>query len=347
MDNYHDFYSSNPKIFSLKNKNNTEVKIMDWGATILDIVVYIPSTDEFRSLVLGTSPENYSNQQCYMGSTIGRVANRIKNASFKLKGVEYKLDVPLGAKHCLHGGLKGFDKYRFTVLSQGTNNICFSILSPNGDQGFPGNVNLIVNYHLNDLDELTVNYAATSDEQTPLSITNHTYWNLDKKSETNSDCNIYKHKIRVNANNYVELNDQGFPNGKTPSVEDTIFDIRKEKILEDLIKAPVLKHNNGIDNAFVFHKTFDEANVVLKSSDDLVKLEVRTDYPSAQIYTANFFANQPSRLENKPYKDHAGIAIEPSYYPNHANERIFLRDNPLCSPDRPLRRFISYKIITQ
>ena len=342
-----DIYSSNPTIFTLKNKKRTVIKIMDWGATILDVSVYIPSTNEQRSLILGTEPSKYNEQGAYMGATIGRVAGRIENAQFKLNRQTYRIPLFQNTKHSLHGGQMGFDKKRFTDLDYNQSSISLCLKSPHLDEGFPGNLNLIVNYKLTDNNEFIIEYYAKTDIETPINVTNHGYWNLDKKTCSPSDYSIKEHKLRIESDRYLELSANSIPTGNFLNVENTIMDFNKPKILKNAVEYLAETFiQNGLDHCFILKDKHSVAPVELISSDDKVKLTVNSNYPSVQVYTSNFFNKEPSLVPNVTYSNYAAICIEPGYYPNAINTPLFTEKNPTLKPGEDFNKFIQFKFET-
>ncbi|MGN1392996.1 MAG: aldose epimerase family protein [Succinivibrionaceae bacterium] len=342
-------FFKNPTLYTLNNKHLTKVTIMDWGATITDVKVYVPSTNSFRNIVLGTEHNNYQNQYAYFGATIGRFANRLKNAIFNDGNNIYKLNTPKGFKHCLHGGTEGFNRKQFKIVYKDYNNITLSLLSPDGDQGFQGNLQLFVRYSLNDDNELTISYEATSDKLTPINITNHSYWNLN----TPDDCGltadtqtILNHKLRVNSSKMLAIDSEGIPTSFV-DITNTDFDFTSYQTISNILKKSSFTNTQGIDHPFVIEKNLNTPCAELLSDDDLVKLEVYSNYPSIQVYSGNCSQNQPSRNKNKKYQNHAGFAIEPEYYPNSANDPMLIKECPLLDNCSKFSKIIKYKIITK
>lgn len=343
-----DSYSSNPQIFELSNSNNTLVRIMDWGATILDVIVTLPSSGQQRNLVLGTLPDNYSNQLIYFGATIGRFANRIQNGQFKIDGTSYQITIPSWSKHALHGGINGFDKKRFTLVNKTKDSITLALVSPDGDQGFPGEVTLTVCYTLTDNNELQINYQATSTALTPINITNHSYWNLDGYTDEPEKCTIRNHKLKINTDTYLPLDNEGIPLGTFAKVDNSIMDFRNAKPLTEVTKVPKeLKTTKGLDHPYVFRNKANECKISVESCDGLVTLQMYTDYPAAHVYTANYLNEAPSRKPHRKYNDFGAIALEPEYYPNAINTQAFAKDCPVCGPKQDFKKFITFKIITK
>ena len=182
------------------------VQFMDWGATWLSCKV--PVNGEVREVLLGCKVEDYPHQTAYLGASVGRYANRIANAQFELGERTIQLVANQG-KHQLHGGKEGFDKRRWKVEECGQNFVRFSLVSPDGDQGFEGNVQVNVIYTLNDENSVKIEYEAESDKDTALNLTNHAYFNLEN-AEQGSD--VRNHTLRLNADFYLPVDGEGIPN---------------------------------------------------------------------------------------------------------------------------------------
>jgi aldose 1-epimerase len=342
-----DSYSKAPKIFELKNACGTTIRIMDWGASILDVIVTLSKTGEQRNLVLGTSPEYYGNQHVYLGATIGRVANRTNKGSFKIGCNQYQITMRQGDKHGLHGGFVGFDKKRFTAKKYSKQDLILSTISPDGDQGFPGELILDVHYTLTDNNELIINYHATASALTPINITNHSYWNLDN-NQIPEKTTIKNHKLTIFTDTYLPLNNEGIPLGEFAKVNDSIMDFRNPKMLNEVTCVPtILVPTKGLDHPYVFNNTPKDCKIKLESSDSNVSMEMYTDYPASHVYTSNYFDGTPSRIPNNYYKDYSSIAIEPEFYPNAINTPAFQDKCPLCGPNSEFNRFICFKFITK
>ncbi|MBU3826446.1 MAG: galactose mutarotase [Candidatus Anaerobiospirillum merdipullorum] len=334
-------YSQNPNLKTISNEAGMSVTVMDWGATLVSIKV--PAGEkEPREILLGVKdPAQWSTQACFFNATIGRYANRIANSNFNANGKNYVLNS--GAQHCLHGGLDGFDKRRFTFSDEGPNYLVLTLHSPDGDQGFPGNFDLTVKFALSEDNCLTMSYTATCDQTCPACITNHAYFNLNGKNSS-----ILGHTLRLNSDKFLELDDLSIPTGRVLSVKDhPAFDFTTAKTVgQDFMNDEQMKAALGYDHPYLYEGKSSEAAVEAISEDGKLKLEVFTDYPAFQFYSGNYIhAGDPiiARDDGQEYANQSGMCFEPEFYPDAPHLDAFKDVNPQVSPDKPLQRFISYK----
>lgn len=301
----------------------------DFGCTITSIIV--PSSDGFtRDVVLGHSTlAGFVNDTACFGTVVGRFANRIGGASFTLNGKKYDLDKNDTGVNCLHGGFDRYEKKLWNARKVKTVNglgIEFSRLSPDGEQGFPGNAELKVIYTLNDNNEITIEYFVTTDKDTPVNLTNHSYFNL------NGNGNIENHLLKVNSSSYLEVNETLVPTGKKINLDDDkVFDFRNFKKIGQDIKNT----KKGYDHAYLVDGWGDgKVNqiAVLKSEETGISMTVSTSQPAAHIYTANFLEGTVGKL-GRVYHDHDAVCIETEFYPDSPNHSDF----PSCivTPQKP------------
>ncbi len=333
--------SLNPKLETLCNKNGMCVTVMDIGATIVSIKVPVDGEDK-REVLLGLEdPSQWLTQQCFFNATIGRFANRIANSKFTIDGVEYKLDS--GAKHCLHGGIEGFDKRRFTLLSKTDNSLTYVISSPDMDMGFPGNFELTVVFSLNDSNELDMHYIGKTDKKTYACITNHAYFNLNGKNSS-----ILNHTLKIDSDSFLPLDETSIPTGEVRKVENTAFDFRKPKTIgQDFRKDDQMAACLGYDHPFLIDGDLNKSFIKLTSEDGKLSLEVATDYPAFQLYSGNYINEGTNRIiardDGQVYKNQSGLCIEPEFYPDCPHMPQFSHLNPIITPNTPLDRHIVYK----
>lgn len=305
------------QLVTLTNKNGMQVQFIDWGATWVSCLV--PVNGEAREVLLGCSLSDYFTQQVYFGASVGRYANRIANAQFELNGETVKLSANQG-KHQLHGG-KGFDQRRWTIEPQaedtkcGENCVRFSLCSADGDQGFPGNVNVTVTYTLMDDNSLKIEYSGESDKDTALNLTNHAYFNLDNAMQ---GADIRAHQLRLNADFYLPVDNEGIPNSPLKHVVNTSFDFRTTKqIGQDFLQGDQLA-TKGYDHSFIVNKAWQKPCVRLSSSTEDLSLEVFTSQAALQVYTGNYLAGSLMRSGGQ-YQDYQGIALETQCLPDTPN----------------------------
>lgn len=298
-------------LYVLEN-DRLKITLADIGASWLSCQLKLAA--ETRELLVGTTPENWQRQTAYFGATIGRYANRIAHGRYCLKGHTYQLTQNNGEHH-LHGGLLGADKQRWHVEYATSQAVKFSYRFANGEEGFGGEVTATVEYCLTD-NQLEIRFYAVSDQDTPLCLTNHAYFNLSKAPT------IHQHWLQINADHYLPVCQDGIPNGTLKSVAHTGFDFRQPKpIGQDLLKDADQQCVKGYDHAFLFAKkradlTACPPDTVL--STDNIRLELRTTQPALQVYTGNFLGGQPNYTQGN-YPDYAGIALEPGVLPDTPN----------------------------
>ena len=320
------YKNSSISLFKLENKQGMIVEISNYGGIIFKIVV--PDRNgKMNDVVLGfDNLSQYINQTNYFGVIIGRYANRIAAGNFTLNGEHYQL-VTNNENNALHGGLHGFDKKVWASEPYKTNKsvgLTLKLSSPDGDEGYPGNLDVIVKYDLNNKNELRINYSAITDRPTIINLTNHSYFNLNGgKSET-----ILDHILTINASAFTPFNENSIPTGEIHSVDDTPLDFRLPKRINDnftklLIEQPKL--DNGFDHNFVLNKVEEELSFACKIYDPKSGriLEVFTTEPGMQFYTANHLDGNLKGKNGKNYIRYSGFCIETQHYPDSPNQPNF------------------------
>lgn len=303
------------RLFTLTNANGMRLQFMDWGATWLSCKV--PVNGELREVLLGCKPQDYPQQAAYLGSTVGRHANRIANSRFTLNDKVFRLAANQG-EHQLHGG-EGFDKRRWAVDETGEkcgqNFVRFSLFSADGDQGFPGNVKVTLTYRLTDDNSVEVEFEAQSDQDTPLNLTNHAYFNLNN-AETGQD--VRGHSLQLNADYFLPVDGEGIPNAPLKAVDGTSFDFLEEKPLGLDFLQEEQQVTKGYDHAFLLNAEHEKTAAILTALDRSLRLEVSTSQRALQVYTGNYLGGTPTRSGGE-YADYAGIALETQALPDTPN----------------------------
>ena len=335
-------YSLNPKLETISNSKGMSVTVMDWGATIISMKA--PAKDgSVRETVLGVKdPADWASQSCFFNATIGRFANRIANSEFEIDGVKYKLNS--GAQHCLHGGVEGFDKRRFTLVSKTDRSLTYTLHSPDGDMGFPGNFDLTVVFTLTEDNELKMDYVGKCDKKCYACITNHSYFNLNGRNSS-----VLNHRVKMyNVNKFLPLDDTSIPTGEVRDVKGGAFDFNTEKTLgRDFRKDDQMTAALGYDHPFLIDGDLSKAFIKVTSDDGKLSLEVFSDYPAFQMYSSNY-VNQgdsriPARDDGQIYPDQCAVCIEPEYYPDCPHLLKYADINPMVTPEKPLVKSIIYK----
>lgn len=293
-----------------------EVHFLDYGCIIKN--VFVAGKDgKRRDVVLGYDDlKSYEENDGYLGAFVGRVANRIKNAEFTLDGVKYRLFANDG-KNCLHGGKKGFDKKFFESKIE-DDSITFTTCSFDGEEGFPGGLSIEVKYTLRG-SALDIEYKAVATADTPVSFTNHSYFNLsDEETALN-------HLLSVNSDFITPVNDTLIPTGELLSVSDTPFDFRKPQKVGLYIDYPhkQLKIAGGYDHNFVLKNYGSYEKVAtLYAEDTGICMDVFTDNFGMQVYSGNFL-NGAVGKNGRIYGKRAAICLETQGFPNAVNQVTF------------------------
>ncbi len=312
--------------FTLRNKNGVKVKITDFGGTILQIKV--PDRDgRFSDIVCGyDSLDDYVKADGYQGALIGRFGNRIALGRFELDGRVYNLEKNNGENH-LHGGNSGFDHklWNAEILSDGDEpELQLGCVSPDGEEGYPGTLKVKVIYKLSKYNELSISYRAETDKKTIINLTNHTYFNLGGYASGK----IFDHVLMLDADTYLPTDAGLIPTGEIKSVAGTPFDFRKAKSIgRDFFEDNKdLKLAGGYDHCLNFTGGAKEAPVLrgtLFCPKNGRLMELYTDRPSVQLYTANFMKNPNFPFKNGLLQEaQCAVCLETQYMPdsiNHAN----------------------------
>ena len=312
-------------LYTMTNSRGMEVRAMNYGGIIVSLRVP-DKKGVLADVVLGFDTlDAYLNNKPYFGAIIGRYANRIANGKFTLNGAEYRLARNNGM-NSLHGGLKGFDK----VLWRGEqfeNNqgigVVFTYTSKNGEEGYPGNLKAKVTYTLTDQSELQIEYQATTDEATPVNLTNHSYFNL--ASEGNGD--ILKHNLILNADRFTPVDSTLIPAGELRSVAGTPFDFTQPTAIGARIDTnnEQLAIAHGYDHNFVLSRKGSGLELAGRVHEPQTgrALEVYTTEPGVQFYTGNVLDGTITGKHGHAYNKHAGLCLETQHFPDSPNHSNF------------------------
>jgi aldose 1-epimerase len=309
--------------YTLKNAAGMEVTAIAYGGIITSLKV--PDRNgTVGDVVLGFDHlEGYLKGHPFFGAIVGRYGNRIGGATFTLDGQTYTLAKNNGPNH-LHGGVKGFDKVLWKMAAiAGQNAIELTRTSPDGEEGYPGNLAVKVTYTLTDRNELIVDYEATTDKATPVNLTQHSYFNL--AGEGSGD--ILGHELTINADRYTPVDATLIPTGEIASVEGTPFDFRQSTAIGARINAdhPQLKAGGGYDHNWVLNRSGEglqlAARVVEPKSGRT--LEVRTLEPGVQFYAGNFLDGSITGKGGHVYGHRTGFCLETQHYPDSPNKPNF------------------------
>ncbi|USD33082.1 MULTISPECIES: galactose-1-epimerase [Vibrio] len=305
------------QLIQLTNRFGMSVVFMDIGATWLSCT--LPINGESREVLL-RSPNmaEHMLQSAYFGSIVGRFANRIGKGQFDINEQSFQLGINNG-ENSLHGGLDGFDKRRWAVAEYDGQHVVFSLHSPDGDQGYPGNLDVKVTYTLTDDNELVIAYAASTDQACPVNLTNHAYFNLAGEA---SAFKSLDHHLKLNANAYLPTDSGLIPTGEIQAVEGTSFDFtQSKKIGCEFLTEPDQKMAGGYDHAFVFRSDVTDGSEIaaeLVAPEKDVVMKIKTTKPAVQFYSGNFLAGTPGA--SKTYQLYDGLALETQFFPDGPNK---------------------------
>jgi aldose 1-epimerase len=299
------------------------VGICNYGARITHFIVQKDNNP--IDLVLGCDnlDDYLANDEKYVGVTVGRFANRIANGKFTLNNKEYNLAINNGA-NSLHGGIEAFHNIAWDVLGVTKNQITLMTVSPDMEEGFPGELTCKVDFNLTDEDELEINYWAKSTKDTIINLTNHTYFNLN--GEDTED--ILNHEVMINADYFVPVNESCIPLGHYQSVENTPFDFRIPKVIKEGLISDDLQISigNGYDLSFVINENDNkELKHAASVKGDLtgITLAVYTTEPGMQFYTGNYLDQTDRGKKEKFYQKRAGFCLETQHHPDSPNQEKF------------------------
>ena len=295
---------------TLSNQQGMTVEIINFGARLKSIK--FPVRGKLTEMILGhEKPEHYLTDTFYLGATCGRVCNRIENAAFAIADVQYQLSQNEG-EHCLHGGMDNFSYRYWRIVAYSSTSVTLSLYSKDSDQGFPGNVEVFVNYQLTNNNEIIIDYKATTDAKTPINLTNHSYFSLGESSGELLN-------LSMSASKVLERKENGLPSGKLLAVAATDFDFRTfVNIAQRQQKCTdaALRNMKGFDHCFVLDSNnINHASAVLISEKNKVKMTLFTNQNAIQFYAGAYLAEKFS-----PYQ---GICLEAQNYSNAINIKHF------------------------
>lgn len=324
--------------FTFTTEKGMTMKCINYGCIITDLMV--PDRNGKQdNVVLGFDTlEDYIEHSPYFGAIVGRIAGRIAGGRFTLGGETYQLPKNQ-SENTLHGGLKGFDKVVWDyelVERESAAGVEFTYISPDGEEGFPGELHVKTTYLLDENGSLEISYEAHSDQDTIINLTNHSYFNLS------GDLNkkILDHTLQLKSSSFLELGEDLIPTGERIPVDGTPFDFRKEAPVSQGVTRGISQNKiagGGYDHPFCLDGHFEE-EIVLEDRESGRKLVVETDQPAVVIYTCNQYDGDYSIRGVKPH-DHMAICLETQKYPDAINQPNF--------PSIVLKKDELYKAVTR
>ncbi len=337
-------------VYTLKNDNGMSVDISNYGATIIRMMV--PDREgTLGDVALGfNSFAEYEKDSSYFGAIIGRFGNRIANGRFELDGEIHTLatnNEPGGSPCHLHGGKRGFDKrvWRSEPKEKdGMQGLKLTYSSPDGEEGYPGNLDVTIHYWLTQENVLRMDYFAVTDKSTPVNLTNHSYFNLEGEAHGP----VVDHELRIEADMVTPVNKGLIPTGEFTEVEGTPFDFTKFHKIGERIDADneQLGFGSGYDHNFILRKrkgTFAKAAEIRAPESGRV-LEVWTDQPGVQFYSGNFIGSTALGKSGEPYSRRGGFCLETQHYPDSPNQQNF--PTTILNPGETFKTVTEYRFRT-
>lgn len=336
------------KLFTLTNKNGMEVCITNFGGRIVSIMA--PNKDgNFVDVACGFDKvENYFpwNYETDFGCSVGRYANRINNGEYTYEGTTVTLPKNNNGVACLHGGYTGWQYQVYDVVDSSDQSLTLKRISPDGDNQFPGKVEVTVKFELTDDNAIVINYDGTADQPTVLNMTNHTYFNLsgDMKNTINESI------LYVNADNYTPGDDNLIPTGEVKPVEGTVFDFRTPRAIGtdfDKKDAEMESVGGGYDHNWVLNTKGNQDEICITMTDPRsgIKMDMYTNEPGVQCYTANFQDGTRPGKGGIMYQKHSAICLESQKFPDSPNKYMmpgWELSNPFVTPEKPYHSYCKY-----
>lgn len=306
--------------FDLENTKGMKIRVIEYGAILTSLQV-LDRDGKLRDVVLGYDRlEDYLVNGCFFGSTIGRSGNRIQGSSFRLGEKQVQL-TPNEGENNLHSGPEGFEKKLWKGQQQG-NSVTFSRLSPDGENGFPGNFQISVTYTLTEDNSVKITYEGCSDQDTVANLTNHSYFNLAGHASGIA----MNQKVKIYASNYTPVDHTSIPTGEVASVIGTPMDFTQEKEIGQDIQADFeqLKATGGYDHNYVLDKPVGAYGPMAEAwcQESGIYMKAFTDCPGVQFYAGNFIDDQTGK-NGAFYLARSGYCFESQYYPNAVNVPSF------------------------
>ena len=324
---------------TLTNRNGLQAQITNYGAKIVSLVV--PNKEgEKADIVLGFSSfEEWYKQETYFNAIIGRYANRIKDGKFSIDGVEYKLPINNGT-NSLHGGVHGFNEKVWYIVGQSTYSVSLHYRAKDGEEGYPGNLDVYVTYSLTKDNALSIVYEAKTDKPTILGFTNHAYFNL----EGEGNGTVHEHRLQVLADEYTPFDDTACPTGEILSVDNTPMDFREMTRVGERIDNAFFAPGRGIDNNFVLRPI--SPGEKMRHAATLVaggrEMQVWTTQPGLQVYTGNWVEQYLGKAGAIYDVQHA-ICLETQNFPDAPNHEHF--PNAVLQPGEIYYERTDYRFI--
>lgn len=327
------------KLYTITNKKGMQAAATNIGACLVNLIV-ANNKGEGRDIILGYgSGEEYLVNGCFFGATVGRCANRTKDAKFTIDGTVYDLAVNDNANNLHSDFYKGMHKVIWDAKT-GDNSVKFSYHSPDMENGFPGNLDMSVTYTLTEENELVIAYEGVSDKKTLINMTNHTYFNLSGHDSGSIENTL----LTLFASNYTPVVEGAIPTGEIAPVKGTVMDFTTAKTIGQDIRADFeqLKLVKGYDHNYVVDDYDGSRKLIATAEADGRKMEVYSDLPGVQFYAGNCIAPQEGK-SGAIYKERTGFCLETQYFPNSANDPAFA--HPIFDKGQKYETTTIYKFV--
>lgn len=334
---------------TLANGRGTQVRILSYGAAVQAVLV--PDRNgRLADVALGHATlEEYLEQPQYFGATVGRVANRIAGGRFMLDGREYRVPANNGP-NALHGGPEGFDKRNWDIVSTRTSprqGVTLRLVSPDGDQGFPGTLSVTADYEFDEEDGLRVEYQATTDRPTLVNLSNHSYWNLAGEGSADG---AMGHELTLFADHYLPTDESAIPTGEIAAVAGTPFDFRTPTAICARVRDAgdqQIRFGRGYDHNWVISRAVTGeprliARAVHPGSGRV--LEVHSNQPGIQFYSGNFLDGSSAGKSGRLYRMGDAFVLEPQMFPDTPNRPAF--GSVRLDPGEAYRNIIWFRFST-
>lgn len=329
-------------LYTMENENGMKASITDYGAALVELIVPAEG-EETLDVVLGyPDAKGYEEGGCSFGAPVGRSANRIGGAAFEINGVSYTLEKNDNGNN-LHSGLNYYNK-RFWQLEHAENGcLTFLLHSPDGDQGYPGALDMRVTYELTENNILRLKYHAVPDQDTIINMTNHSYFNLNGDSSGD----VLGHKIMVDADCFTKADALSIPTGELADVAGTPMDFRKLKAIGEEIDSDyeATRFGQGYDHNWVLKNNGKFAKVAEAAGEKSgIVMEVWTDLPGVQVYTSNFLNEEPGK-NGAVYKRRGAVCFETQYFPDAIHHENF--KGPVCRAGDTYETVTEYRFVAE
>ncbi|CAM3689269.1 aldose epimerase family protein [Roseateles saccharophilus] len=328
-----------PAVYTLGTADGLQIQVSSHGGRWLSCRVPLPDGSRREAILGHTTAAEHLHEPGFFGAIVGRYANRLAGAAFTLDGRHHALPANEGANQ-LHGGPEGFDRRAWTVVDHGPRHLRLALHSPDGDQGYPGALDAEVEYRLDPAQPaLTLRFGARVTAPCPVSLTSHPYFNLDGDAAS-----VQEHRLRVAATAMLPVRADMIPTGELAAVQGTAFDLRQARRIGDGLgrDEPQLLLAGGYDHCYALDAGAARGELAaaeLMAGDGRLAMRLYTDYPGLQVCSGNFVQNSRGR-DGRPFRRHAGIALEPQFFPDAPNHPAWREQGCVLRPGQRLSRFM-------